>query len=52
MKTTLLFQNQPAVGLADDQNKIAVSPGHGARILRIHDVGATRDALAVWQAGA
>ena len=25
---------------------------HGARILRIHDVGATRDALAVWQAGA
>ena len=24
----------------------------GARILRVHDVGATRDALAVWQAGA
>lgn len=34
MKTTLLFQNQPAVGITDEQNKIVVSPGHGARILR------------------
>jgi galactose mutarotase-like enzyme len=34
MKSPLLFQNQPAIGIADDQNKIVVSPGHGARILR------------------
>ncbi|HEV3271775.1 MAG TPA: hypothetical protein VGZ93_06295 [Candidatus Methylacidiphilales bacterium] len=34
MKTTLLFQNQPAVEIADEKNKIVVAPEHGARILR------------------
>ncbi len=31
MKTILLFQNQPVVEIADGQNKIVVSPDHGAR---------------------
>jgi galactose mutarotase-like enzyme len=34
MKSPLLFQNQPAVGITDEQNKIVISPDHGARILR------------------
>jgi galactose mutarotase-like enzyme len=34
MKSPLLFQNQPVVQIADDQNQILVSPDHGARILR------------------
>jgi len=34
MKSPLLFQNQPACQIADDQNKIVISPDHGARILR------------------
>ena len=34
MKSSLLFQNQPAVALADDQTRVIVSAGHGARILR------------------
>jgi galactose mutarotase-like enzyme len=34
MKSPLLFQNQPAVGIADEKNKIVISPEHGARILR------------------
>jgi dihydropteroate synthase len=27
-----------------------IAAQHGARLLRVHDVAATRDALAVWQA--
>jgi len=34
MKSTLHFQNQPAIELADGENKVLVSPGHGARVLR------------------
>jgi len=34
MKSPLLFQNQPAIAISDDKNKILVSPDHGARILR------------------
>jgi galactose mutarotase-like enzyme len=34
MKSPLLFQNQPAVEISDGQNKVLVSPDHGARILR------------------
>jgi len=34
MKSPLLFQNQPAYEIADGENKVLVSPGHGARILR------------------
>jgi galactose mutarotase-like enzyme len=34
MKSSLLFQNHPAVALGDDQARVIVSPGHGARILR------------------
>ena len=34
MKSPLLFQNQPAFQIADDQNKIVLSADHGARILR------------------
>ena len=34
MKSPLLFQNQPAWQLADDENKVIVSAEHGARILR------------------
>jgi galactose mutarotase-like enzyme len=34
MKSPILFQNQPAVELADGSNQILVSPEHGARILQ------------------
>jgi len=34
MKSPLLFQNQPAHQISDDQNKVVVSSDHGARILR------------------
>jgi len=34
MKSSLLFQNQPAFALADDQARVIVSAEHGARILR------------------
>ena len=34
MKSPLLFQNQPAFALADDQTRVIVSAAHGARILR------------------
>jgi galactose mutarotase-like enzyme len=34
MKSSLLFQNQPAFALADDQTGVIVSADHGARILR------------------
>jgi len=34
MKSPLQFQNQPAYQIADSENKILVSPDHGARILR------------------
>jgi galactose mutarotase-like enzyme len=34
MKSPLLFQNQPAFALADDQSRVIVSAEHGARILR------------------
>lgn len=34
MKSSFLFQNQPAIQITDSQNKIVVSPDHGARILR------------------
>jgi galactose mutarotase-like enzyme len=34
MKSPLLFQNQPAIEISDSQNKILISPDHGARILR------------------
>jgi len=34
MKSTLLFQNQPATQITDGDNKVLVSPEHGARILR------------------
>ena len=34
MKSPLLFQNQPAWQIADDENKVLVSADHGARILR------------------
>jgi galactose mutarotase-like enzyme len=34
MKSPLLFQNQPAIEISEAQNKILVSPDHGARILR------------------
>jgi galactose mutarotase-like enzyme len=34
MKSPLLFQNQPAYQIADGENKVLVSPDHGARILR------------------
>ncbi len=39
MKSPLLFQNQPAVQIADGENKVLVSPGHGARILRWERAG-------------
>lgn len=34
MKSAILFQNQPVVELADGQNKVVISPEHGARVLR------------------
>jgi galactose mutarotase-like enzyme len=34
MKTTLLFQNQPATQITDGENKVLVSSEHGVRILR------------------
>ena len=34
MKSPLLFQNQPAIQIADGENKVLVSSDHGARILR------------------
>jgi galactose mutarotase-like enzyme len=34
MKSPLLFQNQPATQIADDQNKVLISSRLGARILR------------------
>ena len=34
MKSPLLFQNQPAWQIAEADNKVLVSPTHGARILR------------------
>jgi galactose mutarotase-like enzyme len=34
MKSPLLFQNQPAYLIEDGQNRVLVSPGHGARVLR------------------
>src|SRR5271156_2844665 len=34
MKRHLLFQNQPVCEIADGENKVLVSPDHGARILR------------------
>jgi galactose mutarotase-like enzyme len=33
MKSPFLFQNQPAVEINDEKNKIVISPEHGARIL-------------------
>jgi galactose mutarotase-like enzyme len=39
MKSPLLFQNQPAVQISDAENKVLVSPGHGARILRWERAG-------------
>src|ERR1035437_4757641 len=39
MKSPLLFQNQPEVEITDEQNKIVVSPDHGARILRWERAG-------------
>jgi len=33
MKSPLLFQNQPAYQITDGENKVLVSPGHGARVL-------------------
>ncbi|MCE0483692.1 MAG: hypothetical protein LV479_05585 [Methylacidiphilales bacterium] len=34
MKSSILFQNQPAISLFDEQNQIVISPKHGARILQ------------------
>jgi galactose mutarotase-like enzyme len=34
MKSPLLFQNQPAFEISDDQTRVIVSADHGARILR------------------
>ena len=31
MKSPLLFQNQPAYQIADGENRVLVSPDHGAR---------------------
>jgi len=34
MKSPLLFQNQPAVEIHDESNRLVICPDHGARILR------------------
>jgi aldose 1-epimerase len=34
MKSTVLFQNQPVRELRDGENRVLVSPEHGARVLR------------------
>jgi galactose mutarotase-like enzyme len=34
MKSPVLFQNQPVVELADQDSRVLISAGHGARILR------------------
>jgi len=39
MKSPLLFQNQPAIQIADGENNVLVSPDHGARILRWERMG-------------
>jgi aldose 1-epimerase len=39
MKSPLHFQNQPAIKLADGENKVLVSPDHGARVLRWERAG-------------
>lgn len=39
MKNTVSFQNQSVIQLSDDQNKVIVSPDHGARILRWEKAG-------------
>jgi galactose mutarotase-like enzyme len=39
MKSPLHFQNQPAIELSDGENKVLVSPDHGARILRWERAG-------------
>ena len=36
--------------LAASVSAALIAAQHGARILRVHDVAATRDALSVWQA--
>ena len=33
MKSPILFQNQPAIEIRDDSNRVVISPDHGARIL-------------------
>jgi len=39
MKSPLHFQNQPAIQLTDAENKVIVSPDHGARILHWEKAG-------------
>jgi galactose mutarotase-like enzyme len=39
MKSSLLFQNQPALLIADGENNVLVSAEHGARILRWEKAG-------------
>jgi galactose mutarotase-like enzyme len=39
MKSPILFQNQPAYEIANGENNVLVSPGHGARILRWKKTG-------------
>jgi galactose mutarotase-like enzyme len=39
MKSPLLFQNQPALQIADNESKVLISPDHGARILRWEKAG-------------
>src|ERR1700688_1411652 len=39
MKSPLLFQNQPAVEIADGERKALVSSEHGARLLRWEGAG-------------
>jgi galactose mutarotase-like enzyme len=39
MKRPLVFQNQPVIEIADEENTILVSPVHGARVLRWERAG-------------
>jgi galactose mutarotase-like enzyme len=39
MKSTVLFQNQPAIEIHDDASRVTISPDHGARVLRWDKAG-------------
>jgi dihydropteroate synthase len=43
-------QSEPAARVAASVAAAVLACQHGAAVVRVHDVAATRDALAVWHA--